>query len=294
MDFVVRRSVARRRLLYGLTGVLAAALLFVLGGRLMLEAIERQLIYFPSRVPQSAPTPSIPGATAVEEVWLDTGDGVRVHGLYARGDGSLGELLFFHGNAGSLYDRLDNVALLLDLGLNVLIMDYRGYGKSEGSPSESALYADGLLAYRHLTETRGADPARLIIFGRSLGSTVAVELAVREPAAAVILESAFTSAGELGRIHYGFLPAMLFRALTHQFDSLSKVPKLKAPVLYIHGTVDNIVPASMGRRLYDASPEPKEWYEIQGAGHNDTLWLGGREYALRLAEFVRRHVASGS
>ncbi len=110
----------------------------------------------------------------------------------------------------------------------------------------------------------------------------------------MILESAFTSAGELGRIHYGFLPAMLFRALTHQFDSLSKVPSLKMPVLYIHGTVDNIVPISMGRRLYDASPEPKEWYEIQRAGHNDTLWLGGREYALRLAEFVRRHVASGS
>ncbi len=260
----------------------------------MLEAIERQLIYFPTRVARDAPTPSIPGAAVVEEVWLDTSDGVRVHGLYARGDGSVGDLLFFHGNAGNLYDRLDNVALLLQLGLNVLIMDYRGYGKSEGSPSESALYADGWLAYRHLTESRGVDPARLILFGRSLGSTVAVELATREPAAAVILESAFTSAGELGRVHYGFLPAMLFRALTHQFDSLSKVPSLKAPVLYIHGSVDNIVPSSMGRRLYDASPEPKEWYEIERAGHNDTLWLGGREYARRLSEFVRKYVAPGS
>ncbi len=260
----------------------------------MLEAIERQLIYFPTRVPRDAPTPPIAGASTVEEVWLDAGDGVRVHGLYARGTGTIGDLLFFHGNAGNLYDRLDNVALLLQLGLNVLIMDYRGYGKSEGSPSESALYADGLLAYRHLTETRGVDPARLVIFGRSLGATVAVELATREPAAAVILESAFTSAEELGRVHYGFLPGMLFRALTHQFDSLSKVQRLTAPVLYIHGTVDNIVPISMGRRLYDASPQPKEWYEIDGAGHNDTLWFGGRDYAGRLAEFVKRHVAPGS
>lgn len=260
----------------------------------MLEAIERQLIYFPARVPRDAPTPSILGAAVVEEVWLDTDDGVRVHGLYARGNGALGELLFFHGNAGSLYDRLDNVALLVELGLNVLIMDYRGYGKSEGTPSEAALYADGLLAYRHLTATRGVDPARLIIFGRSLGSTVAVELATREPAAAVVLESAFTSAGELGRVHYGFLPAMVFRALTHQFDSLSKVPRLGAPVLYIHGTIDNIVPMRMGRRLYEASPEPKEWYEIEGAGHNDTLWYGGRDYAQRFSDFVSRHVAAGS
>ncbi len=275
-----------------MTGVTVAGLLFALGGRLMLEALERQLIYFPTRVRQDAPTPRIPGASSVEEVWLDTADGVRVHGIYATHEQPFAHLLFFHGNAGNLYDRLDNVALLVGSGFNVLIMDYRGYGKSEGTPSEQALYHDGLLAYRHLTEERGAEPARLVLFGRSLGSTVVIELATSQPAGAVVLESAFTSAEALGRVHYGFLPGMLFRALSHQFDSLEKVPRLRAPVLYIHGTADNIVPVEMGRRLYEASPEPKAFYEIPGAGHNDTLLVGGREYFRRLEQFVKEHVAA--
>ncbi len=281
-----------RKTLYAAAGVLVAALLFLAGGRLMLSVIERQLIYFPTRVSRDAPTPRLPGASAAEEVWLDTADGVRVHGIYAAAENSFADLLFFHGNAGNLYDRLDNVALLVAAGFNVLIMDYRGYGKSEGEPSERALYDDGLTAYRYLIEERGADPSRLVLFGRSLGSTVAIELGTQYPSGAVVAESAFTSAFELGRLHYVWLPAMLLRFMTHQFDSLAKVPNLRAPVLYIHGDADTIVPVQMGRRLYEASPEPKEWYEIRGAGHNDTLSIGGDEYFRRLVAFVRKHVAT--
>ena len=107
----------------------------------------------------------------------------------------------------------------------------------------------------------------------------------------MIAESAFTTARELARLHYGILPNVLLRAMTHQFDSLSKVPNLRAPVLYIHGDRDNIVPVDMGRRLFEASPEPKEWFPLPGAGHNDTLLVGGEEYFQRLAGFVRAHVA---
>lgn len=271
-----------------------ATLLLLLGGRLMLGALERQLIYFPARVRSEAATPVIPGARGVEEVWLEAEDGVRVHGLYAMAGRPFADLLFFHGNAGSLYDRLHNVGLLLDLGFNVLIIDYRGYGKSEGTPSEVGLYEDGALALRHLLEDRGVEPARLVLFGRSLGSTVAVELALERQVGAVILESAFTSARELGRVHYGWLPKVVFESMTHRFDSLEKVPRLRTPALFVHGSADAIVPVEMGRRLFEASPEPKEWYVIEGAGHNDTVAVGGEEYLQRLREFARKNVVDRS
>jgi fermentation-respiration switch protein FrsA (DUF1100 family) len=283
-----------RKLVRVVVGVLAAVILFLLGGRLMLESLERQLIYFPTQVRQDAPTPHVEGASLVEEVWLEAPDGVRVHGIYAAVDGAFADLLFFHGNAGDLYDRLDNVSLLLLSGINVLIMDYRGYGKSDGRPSEQPLYEDGLLAYRYLTEERGVDPARLVIFGRSLGGAVAIELATQQPAAVLVAESSFTSAQDLARVHYGFLPGMLLGAMTHKFDSISKVPHLRAPVLFIHGDSDTIVPVRMGRRLYEASAEPKEWYELRGAGHNDMLMVGGADYFRRFAEFVREHVDTQS
>lgn len=279
-----------RKIAYVAAGILAAIVLFLAGGRLMLESIERQLIYFPSRVSKSAPTPRLEGAAVVEEVWLETPDGERVHGIYAGAADAFADLLFFHGNAGNLYDRLDNVALLVMSGFNVLIMDYRGYGKSDGKPSEQVLYDDGLLAYRHLVEERGVDPARLVIFGRSLGAAVAVELGTTQPAGAVIAESCFTSAQDLAAIHYGFLPGALFRAMTHKFESIAKVSRLRAPALFVHGDRDDIVPVVMGRRLYEAAAEPKEWYEIKGAGHNDMLMVGGADYFRRLAAFVRRHV----
>jgi acetyl esterase/lipase len=165
-----------RRVAYVTAAIAATIILFIAGGQLMLNALERQLIYFPTKVRASAATPRLPVADVVEEVWLETDDEVRVHGIYAGRQDAFATLLFFHGNAGNLYDRLDNVALLVQAGFNVLIMDYRGYGKSEGAPSERALYDDGLLAYRHLVEERGVDPRRLVLFGRSLGSTVAIEL----------------------------------------------------------------------------------------------------------------------
>jgi fermentation-respiration switch protein FrsA (DUF1100 family) len=286
----VRSNDVWRKLLYFAAGVLVAALLFIIGGGLMLASLERQLIYFPTRVAKDAAPPRLPGASIVEEVWIDSGTGARVHGIYAGADDAFADLLFFHGNAGNLFDRLDNVALLVEFGFNVLIIDYRGYGKSDGEPSEQALYDDGLAAYRYLTERRGAVPGRLVLFGRSLGSAVAIELGARLPSAAVIAESAFTSALDLGKVHYGWLPGVLLRAMTHRFESLSKVPRLRAPVLFVHGDVDAIVPVEMGRSLYEASPEPKEWYNIRGAGHNDTLMVGGREYFSRLANFVRKHV----
>jgi pimeloyl-ACP methyl ester carboxylesterase len=160
--------------LYGIAAA-GAVLLFVLtGGRLMLSAIERQFIYFPTRVAQDTPTPALLGARVVEEVWLESGGGVRVHGLYAGADAAFADLLFLHGNAGNLYDRLGNVEMLVASGFNVLIIDYQGYGKSGGQPSEQGLYDDGEAGYRYLVDSLGVPPDRLVVFGRSLGAAVAI------------------------------------------------------------------------------------------------------------------------
>lgn len=274
----------------GAAGV--AVLLFLGGGRVMLSAIERQFIYFPTRVSRDTPTPALRRARVVEEVWLARDGGVRIHGLYAGAGAAFADLLFLHGNAGNLYDRLDNVEMLVESGFNVLIIDYQGYGKSGGKPSEEGLYGDGEAAYRYLVEVRGVAPARLVVFGRSLGAAVAIDLASRNPCGPVIVESAFTSALALGQLHYGWLPGLLLRGMTQRFDSLSKVRRLRSPVLFVHGQVDGIVPIEMGRQLYEASPEPKRWYEITGAGHNDTVMVGGREYFRRLVSFAREHVAA--
>ncbi len=258
----------------------------------MLRALEGQLIYFPARVTGDGPPLRVDGAASVEEVWLETGDGLRIHGVRALAADGFADLIFFHGNAGNLYDRLYNVAGLVGSGFNVLIIDYRGYGKSDGAPSEKGLYADGLAALDYLAREQGIDPTRVVLFGRSLGSTVAIELATHASVGALVVESAFTGMQDMARVHYSWLPGIVLRGLRHEFDSLAKVPGLRAPVLYVHGDRDAIVPLEMGRRLYEASPEPKEWLEIPGAGHNDTVLIGGEEYYRRLEAFVRAHVVA--
>lgn len=270
-------------------GAFAAVALFLAGGRLMFRSLERQLIYFPTRIDRSAPTPRIPGA-AVDEIWLRTSDGVRIHALDVRPERPFADVLFFHGNAGSLYDRVENIARLADAGFRVLIVDYRGYGKSEGRPSEGGLYRDADAAYAYLTESGGVAPDRVVVFGRSLGSAVALDLATRRPVGALIAESAFTSARDLARLHYAWIPKLFLGAMSHELDSHAKVRRLSAPVLFIHGLRDSIVPAALGRRLYDAAPEPKAWYPIERAGHNDTWTVGGEAYFQRLVDFVREHV----
>ena len=255
----------------------------------MLRALERQLIYFPTPIPREMPPPALRHGAA-EDVYLETADGVTVHGWYVRSARAEPEppiVVHFHGNAGNLLDRQDHVDELAARGLDVFILSYRGYGKSEGSPSEQGLYRDAEAAYEYLVRERGAVPRRIVPYGQSLGSAVAVELATRHEVGGVILESPFTSAPELGRRFYPFLPDVVFDHLEHRFDSIGKIGRLRAPLLVIHGERDEIVPVDMGRRLFEAAPEPKEWYALPHAGHNDTFIAGGSEYYERIADFAR-------
>lgn len=219
-----------------------------------------------------------------EDVYFPTADGLKLHGWFVPGERDIA-WLWFHGNAGNISHRLDNLRLLHEkLQLNVFLFDYRGYGQSQGQPSEKGTYLDGQAAFNYLRSRSDVDPQRIILFGRSLGGGVAVELASREKVYGLILESPFTSVPDMAKKVVPLLP--LGPIIRTKYDSLSKIGRVQAPLLVIHGDMDEIVPMEQGMRLYEAAGDPKELYIIPGAGHNDTYMVGGEEYFQALARFV--------
>ena len=220
----------------------------------------------------------------LEDVWFQAEDGTKLFGWYVQSSASSPVLLWCHGNAGNIIHRLENLAELYRIGLSVFIFDYRGYGRSEGKPSEEGFYQDALAAYSYLVNTRGVRPERLGLFGRSLGAAVAGEIASRKPAAGLILESPFPSIAAMARAHYGGLP--MHWLLSGRFPLSERLARVTMPVLVIHGDYDTIVPIALGREVFDAAREPKSFYVIEGADHNNTYNVGGRAYFQRLARFI--------
>jgi len=266
--------------------VLAALVLF-------LVLMEDRFIYYPSRYPAGEWPPA---GVQVEDCYFETGDGLRLHGWWHGGSAQQSPtgpvILWFHGNAGNISHRAENMRMLARRGLDFLIIDYRGYGRSEGRPSEQGLYADGEAAYEYLTGQRSVSPERVICFGRSLGAAVALHVALRKPCAGLVLESPFESVKAMARKILPVLPVWML--LRSEFDNLAKIPRLAVPVLVIHGDRDTLVPIQQGRAVFDAAPEPKEFYTIEGANHNDTYVVGGEPYFERLLLFCRRCVSGGS
>jgi fermentation-respiration switch protein FrsA (DUF1100 family) len=219
-----------------------------------------------------------------ENVTLVADDGVRLDAVFLPAKDSRVTVLFTHGNAGNLSHRLDRTIFLhARLGADVLLFDYRGYGRSEGSPDEEGTYRDARAAYRWLTEERKVAADRLVLFGESLGSAIALDLAVSRPCRALVLEAPFTSVPDMARVVFPFLPRSFVRT---QYDNLDKVRRLRVPLLVLHGERDEIVPFAQGRRLFEAAPEPKRFFPIPGAGHNDTYLVGGDAYWRTVAEFL--------
>jgi fermentation-respiration switch protein FrsA (DUF1100 family) len=250
---------------------------------------QRRLLYFPDS--SAVPLPSGREYAGLEEFSVTAADGTRLEGWYWPASSSDPtpdvDLLIFHGNGGHRGHRLEWMEMLRPLGCGICIVDYRGYGGSEGSPTEEGLYADAEAALAWL-QARG--PGKLVYFGESLGTGVAVELARRHPPTAMILQSGFSSAVEVGQAAFPFLPVKLF--LRDRYDNLSKLPEVQAPVLVIHGDRDRVVPLRFGRRLFEATLEPKEWLEIPGADHNDLPWVATRDYLARLKDFLARHIGA--
>lgn len=244
-----------------------------------MEQILSRFIYYPDA--HWIATPTDLGLEA-EEVILEPEPGVQLHAWFFPHPAPLASLLFCHGNAGNVGHRLENVHYLVETGFQVLLFDYRGYGHSSGQPTEAGLYHDAATAWLHLMERPDTTSAPRIIFGRSLGGAVAVDLASRADASGLIVESTFTSIRTLVRLIYHLpLPELPVR-----YDSLSKIRQLKMPLLAIHGERDELIPFADGRTLFEAAPEPKTWYPIPGAGHNDTYVTGGDGYFRQLTAFA--------
>jgi len=254
-------------------------------GAMMIRLSENRLIFPAPRFPQGFVPPETYGLHA-EEVWITTSDGVRINAWYFPSASASRVLLFFHGNAENIGTSLGRTKVLSVLGLNILAVDYRGYGKSEGSPDEAGVYRDAEAAYRYLTDRRGFRAKDIVVHGVSLGGAVAIDLASRFECGGLIIESSFTSARDMAR--QAFIIPLFAYVPKSQFKSLSKIVKVRAPVLIIHGTRDEIIPFSMGEKLYRAAPEPKSFVPIAGAGHNDVLLVAVEAYTRSLKAFVAK------
>jgi fermentation-respiration switch protein FrsA (DUF1100 family) len=210
-----------------------------------------------------------------EEVTLKTADGVQLSSWYVPAENSGLTVLFCHGNGGNMMHRLDSINILNKLGLNCFIFDYRGYGKSEGKTSEEGTYLDAMAAYKWLTETRNVPANKIIIFGRSLGGSIAAQLAGKVEAGGLIIESGFTSYVDIGRKFYPYMPVRWFAKFSYR--TIDYIREVRCPVLVIHSRDDEIVPFEFGLELHEAANEPKEFVEIFG-GHNDSFLVSSEIY----------------
>ncbi len=255
----------------------------------VLVVFEDKFIFVPSRgAPAGWDRPDL----GVERCYIATSDGVRLHAWWHPGAGATSAdehpvLLWFHGNAGNISHRDENLTMLTRRGLAVLIIDYRGYGLSEGRPTETGFYRDGEAAWRYLVEERGIDPERIVCFGRSLGGAVALDVALKHKVAGLVLESVFASVPAMARRNLLTLPvAPLAR---NKFDSLRRIPDLQVPLLLIHGRRDRIVPIEQGMAVYEAAPdEDKRLHVVESAGHNDLPFVADPPYWQALTKFCTR------
>lgn len=241
------------------------------------------LLYLPN-IPsrQLSATPEQVGL-AYEAINFDTDDGIRLNAWYLPAEQPLGTLLFFHGNAGNISHRLDSLKIFHELRLNTLIFDYRGYGQSEGKPTEEGTFLDAEAAWRYLREQRHLETQDIIIFGRSLGAAIAAHLASRHKAKALILESAFTSVPDVAATIYPFLPVRWLARF--RYNTREYLQNQAAPVLVIHSRDDEIIPFAHGQALFAGAPSPKQFLELRG-GHNDGFMLSRRSYVEGLDEFL--------
>jgi len=236
----------------------------------MMMFLEESLIFFPARYPAGEWEPA---GLVFEDAWFETADGTRLHGWFVPHADPCAAILFCHGNAGNLSGRADVLRVIHDrVGAAVLIFDYRGYGRSEGSPNEQGVLADARAARAWLGDRAGIAQSEVVLLGRSIGAAVAVDLAAADGARALVLESTFTSLPDLAALYYPWLPVRWL--MRNRFNSLDKIGNYHGPLLQSHGDADTIVPLEYGRRLFEAANEPKEFLVLHGEDHNDFPPLG--------------------
>jgi len=244
----------------------------------VLRRLLNRLLFFPARGLADQP------ARSYVDVTFAASDGVRLHGWWLPADRTpRGHVLFLHGNAGNIADRIPHVSLLASAGFDVLAFDYRGYGRSGGRPSEHGTYLDARAALAALLARDGVVPERVLYVGESLGGAIGLELALHAPPAGLVLQSTFTSIRDMARVHYPVIPRA---AVPDAYPSLSRIGGLRAPVLFLHGARDEIVPLIYGEALYLAAPEPKRLHVLDGVAHNDVLAVAPREWVETIAAWA--------
>jgi len=255
---------------------------------LFLYFSQSRLLYFPDMPSRTVAATPDNVNLAYESIEIVTDDGVRLDGWFLPAEGKArGALLFFHGNAGNISHRLDSLQIFASLRLDVLIFDYRGYGRSDGEVSEQGTYLDAEAAWRYLTEERRIPQKDIVLFGRSLGAAIAAHLAARQEPRALIMESGFTSAPDLAADLYWYFPVRWLARF--RYDARKYLGSVNSPVLIVHSRDDEIIPVRHGRDLFAAASEPKEFLEIAG-GHNEGFLASGSTYIGGLDDFLSRHL----
>lgn len=274
-------SVRRRRIRERLFGGTLIVIGVYVGFTLLLWGLQSRMLYFPRRDMDATPAEE---GLSYYDISFEATDGVKLHGWFVPAENARAVVLFCHGNAGNISHRLDTLRIFRDLRLSTFIFDYRGYGKSEGKPTEEGMYLDVEAAWRHLTEVKGVAPEKIFVHGRSLGGAVAAHLALRHRTRGLILESAFTSVPDRAAELYPILPV---RSICRfEYNALEAVEKMRGPVLVIHSPDDTLIPISHGRKLHEAGWfAPRTFLEITG-DHNWGFMTSGKVYTEGLDRFI--------
>ncbi len=273
------RRITTKRVLLGLVLMYVSAVAVV-------SLFQEKLIYHPSREIKHTPRER---GLEYEDLKLQTADGVNISAWYVPHDTVKAHILFFHGNTGNIGNPMAELAKLHSLGYAVMLVDYHGYGQSEGTPSEQATYQDAQAAWNYLTVTRGIPAKSIVVMGESLGGGIAIDLASRVEPGALVTKSTFTSMADVGALHAGWLPVRMI--LRHRYDSIDKVPNIKCPKLIIHTAGDKLIPIAQSRKLFAAAAEPKQFMETPGV-HHAGGFMHSAEFARQMDEFIRNALAN--
>ncbi|MBM3253229.1 MAG: alpha/beta hydrolase [Candidatus Omnitrophica bacterium] len=264
-------------------GTIFILLIILACGWFYFRYFEIRSIYFP--IGPIEFTPKEVGLL-YEDIFFKTKDNKLLNGWFVPKDSSRGTIIFCHGNAGNISHRLEFIKMFHNLGLSVFIFDYRGYGKSKGTPTEKGTYLDAEASYGYVSSRSDIDKEKIIIYGESLGSAVAVDLATNVNAKVLITFGCFTRTEDMAKRIYPFLPLWLMVSM--KYDSLYKIKGIKIPKLIIHSQNDEIVPFDLGKKVFKEAPEPKEFYMMRG-GHNDAILINREEFLERIDEFLRKN-----
>ncbi len=270
----------KRRIMTTLAGIVAVLALAYLGIVALMFFQQDKLVYFPPGELTWRPSDA---GVAFEDVWLETEDGVRLHGWFVPAEDARGTVLYFHGNASNISKTSFDVDAFQRLNLNAFLLDYRGYGQSEGTPGEAGLYRDAAAAWRYLTEERNIASTEIIIAGHSLGGGVATWLAQQHTPAAVILMSTFTTMPDVGAEHYPFLPVR--QLARNHYPNIDRLPTINAPVLIVHGQGDDLIPFSHAEQLFAVAPEPKWLLPLEG-GHDRGFATASEQHPDAIKQFL--------